>query len=148
LISKAEDETSKHKKEAERLHAELQKSTTLAKEEEEKRTKAISLLKTVRQKLVKTEKERDDAVKDADVGRQKVLEELEKERAEKAKIQADVDKVNAERDSALAGMKAHFDREIAGLKERQQRDIAAIKGQFELEAVTAKVEHFSETPIT
>jgi chromosome segregation ATPase len=138
-ISKAEQEASKHKQEVERLRADLTKATTLAKEEEEKRTKAISLLKTVRQKLVKTEKERDDAIKDAGAGRRKVEEELEKERVEKAQAQADVAKVNAERDSALAGMKSHFDREVAGLKDRQQKEVTAIKGQLELEAVTMRV---------
>jgi hypothetical protein len=138
-ILKAEEEASKYKKEAERLQADLQKAATVAKEEEEKRTKAISLLKTVRQKLVKTEKERDDALRDADAGRSKVQDELEKERAEKAQVQAEVAKAVAERENALAGMKSHFDREIAGLKDRQQKEVTAIKAQLELEAVTAKV---------
>jgi chromosome segregation ATPase len=138
-VAKAEEDAAKHKLQVERLQAELQKATRSAKDEQEKTGKAVTLLKTVRGKLIKTEKERDDAVKDAGAGRQKLQEELDKERAEKAQVLADVARVNAERDNALAGMKSHFDREIAGLKERQQRETAAIKAQFELEAMNARV---------
>src|SRR4051812_3301911 len=52
------------------LRAELKKTQTQAKEEEEKRSKAISLLKTVRQKLVKLEKEKEEGDKLKDDDRQ------------------------------------------------------------------------------
>lgn len=137
--AKVEEEFAKRKAEVERAQTDAEKARTAAKEEEEKRTKAISLLKTVRQKLVKTEKERDDALKDAGAGRDKEREEREKEKAERARLQAEIDKVNSERDKAIMGMKAHFDREIANTKDRHEKEMAALKGQFEIEAAAAKV---------
>jgi len=46
------------KREIDMLRAEVKRANGIAKEEEEKRVKAISLLKTVRQKLVKAEKDK------------------------------------------------------------------------------------------
>jgi hypothetical protein len=137
--TKADEDRAQHKAELERVQSEATRTAALAKEEEEKRVKAISLLKTLRQKLVKTEKERDDALKEVGSAREKDQEEIQKERLEKARLLADIDKVNSERESALAGMKSHFDREFVALKERHQRELAAVKGQFESEAATAKV---------
>jgi hypothetical protein len=135
----ADEERGQHKLELERMQGEALKASALAKEEEEKRIKAISLLKTLRQKLVKTEKERDDALREAADLREKGMEELQKARADNARLHGEIDKVNGERESALAGMKGHFDRELSGLRDRHQRELATLKGQFELDAVTAKV---------
>ena len=71
-----EEESIKRKAEVERLHGEVEKVKGLAKEEEEKRVKAIALLKTVRQKLVKAEKDRDDVVREV-----QFMKEREKEEA-------------------------------------------------------------------
>ena len=109
------------------------------KDEEEKRVKAVGLLKTVRQKLVKAEKERDDALKEVQSVKDKDKGELEKERAEKADLKREIERVNAERETALNGLKAHFDKEVAALKEKHEKELAAMKSQFELEAITTKV---------
>jgi chromosome segregation ATPase len=134
--SKAEEEAAKHRAEVQRLKAENEKTSTLAKDEEEKRVKAVALLKTVRQKLVKTEKERDDSIKEANAMKGKDKEEV-------GKLRAEIDKVNAEREHAITGMRAHFDREVAGLRERQAKELTALRGQFELEAVNTKVARIS-----
>ncbi len=137
--SQVEQESAKRKAEIDRLHGELSKATNTAKEEEEKRTKAIALLKTVRQKLVKAEKERDDALKEIGTVKEAEKAEREKERAERAKLQAEIEKVNSERETALQGMRAHFDKELTTMKEKYEKELAALRGQFELEAITTKV---------
>ncbi|KAI0721269.1 hypothetical protein C8T65DRAFT_825844 [Cerioporus squamosus] len=142
--SQVEQESAKRKAEIERLQAELSKATNNAKEEEEKRTKAIALLKTVRQKLVKAEKERDDALKEIGTVKESQKVEREKEKAERARLQAEIDKVNSERETALQGLRAHFDKEVAVLKEKHEKELAALRGQFELEAITTKTTHVRE----
>ena len=125
--------------EIDRSHAEVRKANGLAKEEEEKRVKAITLLKTVRQKLVKAEKDREDVAKELTGNKDKEKAEREKERAERTRLQQEVDAVNDEREKAVVGLKAQFDKEVANLKERYEKESSTLRGQFELEAVTTKV---------
>ena len=124
-------EQKQHLAELEQLRSGSQKLKDVAKEEEEKRVKAISLLKTVRQKLVKAEKERDDLNKEVVAVRERGNSDLEKE----------IIGVRAEREKDLAGIKAHFDRELALMKERLDKEYLARVGQFELEAAAAKVSY-------
>jgi hypothetical protein len=121
------------------LHAEVARSQTLAKEEEEKRVKAISLLKTVRQKLVKAEKEKETAVNELTALKEKVAGAEEKEKTELSKLQQEIDIVNAEREKAVVGLRIQFERELANVKEQSNREVSAMKKQFELEAITSKV---------
>jgi chromosome segregation ATPase len=137
--SHAEEAATKHNAEIDRLQAEVKKANELAKEEEEKRVKAISLLKTVRQKLVKAEKDRDDAVKELNSNKDKEKAEREKERVERTKLQHEIDSANDERQKAAVGLKAQFDKEVASLKECHEKEVSALRGQLELEAVTTKV---------
>lgn len=134
-----EEETAKWKIKIEQLQADLTKSTATAKEEEEKRIKAVALLKTVREKLVKLQKEKDDASKEI-----ATLKEMDKalrmkEKSERDKLSAEIEKVNAERETAVRGLKAQFDKEVAGLKEKQEKELLALKGQNELEVLSLKV---------
>ena len=134
-------ETESHKRATEvtRLQGELDKMKVTVKEEEEKRVKAIGLLKTVRQKLVKTEKERDDATKEAHALHAKEKEEREKEKAERQKLQGEVDKAKLDRELAVQSLKIQSEKELAALKESHAQELAALRGQFELEFATAKV---------
>lgn len=138
-VTQNEEASLKHKAELDKLQAEVTKSLGVAKEEEEKRVKAISLLKTVRQKLVKAEKEREDALRETQLLREKDRLEREKEFGEKNRLRQEIDTVNMEREKAVSGLRAQFDKEVAALKERQDKELASLKGQFELEAVTTKV---------
>lgn len=122
----------------------MERTQGLAKEEEEKRVKAISLLKTVRQKLVKAEKDRDEARGELAAVKEREKGDRDKEEAERSRLQKEIDSVNAERERAIAGLKGQFDREVAGVKERYEREISALKGQFELEAISTKVGLFAE----
>jgi hypothetical protein len=116
----------------------VRKLTGLVKDEEEKRSKAVSLLKTVRQKLVKAEKDREDTLKEMAIMKDKEKEEREKEQAERLKLVAQIGQLKSEKDSAVANVKNQLDREIALLKDRHDKELNAMKGQFELEAKTAK----------
>ncbi|OCH95795.1 hypothetical protein OBBRIDRAFT_816376 [Obba rivulosa] len=139
-----EEESAKRKADIERLEREVEKAKGLAKEEEEKRVKAIALLKTVRQKLVKAEKERDDVTKEVQVIKEKDKEEREKEKAERLALQSEIQKLNAERETAILSLRSQFDKESAAVKEQYEREIAMLKGQYELEAIAAKASYTKE----
>lgn len=137
--SQTEEDNAKRHSDIEHLRAEVSKANTVAKEEEEKRVKAISLLKTVRQKLVKAEKERDDALRELNETKDKNLEEKEKDRAERANLEREVDVVNAEREKAVTGLRAQFDKDIAAAKDRAERDVQVAKKQSDAEINALKV---------
>lgn len=125
--------------ELDQLKAETQKFKDTAREEEEKRVKAISLLKTVRQKLVKAEKDRDDSLKEVAVLKDKERTERERERADRATLERELEVIRADKEKDVAGLKAHFDRELLGMKERFEKEFAARRGQLELDAVATTV---------
>ena len=133
------ESTDKLQSEITNLKMELEKHKGAVKDEEEKRTKAIALLKTVRQKLVKAEKERDDVVREVSELREKDKADKVRERVEKIKMQSEVEQANLEREKAVAGLRIQFDKEVALLKDKQEKDIQALKGQFESEAAALKV---------
>jgi hypothetical protein len=138
-ITQRDENAAAQKVEMERLLGEVERFKKTAKDEEEKRVKAISLLKTVRQKLVKAEKERDDMQRETATSKEKEKADREREHLERSKLQAEVEMVNSEREKAVAGLKSQFDREVATIKDRHDKETAGIRGQFELEALTAKV---------
>ncbi|KZP31268.1 hypothetical protein FIBSPDRAFT_724700 [Athelia psychrophila] len=142
--AQSEGETSKRNAEIERLKGDVTKANGLAKEEEEKRVKAISLLKTLRQKLVKAEKDKEDVGKEMAAMKERGDTEREKERTERTRMQREIEAVEAERDKALAGLKARFDKDLSGLKERHEKETTALRGQLELDAVTTKSLHVKE----
>jgi chromosome segregation ATPase len=138
-ISQGDESAAAQKAEIDRLLKEVESSKRVAKEEEEKRVKAISLLKTVRQKLVKAEKERDDIQREVAGSKDKEKAEREKDQLEKSRLQSEIETVNADRERAIAGLKLQFDREIATFRDKQEKETAVLRGQFELEALTTKV---------
>lgn len=139
MVTRLEEECTTVKTENSRLRGDLDKQKDSAKEEEEKRIKAITLLKTVRQKLVKTEKERDDVLKDLGSLKEKEKQDRDAEKVEKAKLEREIVALTATKDKEVAGLRAHFDRELSGIKERLESEMAARKGQMELEVASLKV---------
>lgn len=137
--AQAEETAQERKTEIDNLRKELERTKLLAKEEEEKRVKAISLLKTVRQKLVKAEKEKEDATAAVTLLQEKGREETEREQTEKSKLRNELDTANLEREKALAALKIQFDKEITSLKVQYDQDIATYKGKSETELDTLKV---------
>ena len=131
--------TEKLRSEITNLHGELEKQKGVVKDEEEKRTKAIALLKTVRQKLVKAEKERDDTIKEVGELKEKSKADKAKERVEKIRMQSEIEEANLERERAVAGLRTQFDKEVALLKDKHEKDVQMLKGQFESETVALRV---------
>ncbi|WWD05000.1 hypothetical protein V865_003071 [Kwoniella europaea PYCC6329] len=115
------------------LKADLAKAQTQAKEEEEKRTKAISLLKTVRLKLVKVEKEKEEIERDR-----------AEERAERAKASEEVERIKGEKEREVTSLRKGFERELNGQKEKYEKDMASKKANWELEMITTKASHAKE----
>ncbi|WVW84815.1 hypothetical protein I302_106850 [Kwoniella bestiolae CBS 10118] len=115
------------------LKADLSKAQTQAKEEEEKRTKAISLLKTVRLKLVKVEKEKEEIEKDR-----------AEERAERARASEEVERIKGEKEREVTTLRKGFERELASQKERYEKDMSTKKANWELEMITTKASHAKE----
>lgn len=118
------------------------------KDEEEKRTKAIALLKTVRQKLVKAEKERDDVIREAGELKEKDKADKVKERVEKIKMQGEIEQANLEREKAITGLRSQFDKEFALLRDKQEKEIQVLKGQFESETAGLKVRTASRSCVS
>ncbi|KAF5355875.1 hypothetical protein D9756_003815 [Leucocoprinus leucothites] len=143
-ITKLEETVSQKEKEVKALKSDAERLNTLVKEEEEKRTKAISLLKSVRQKLVKAEKEKEDGLKELAMLRERERTNAEKEQAERKRFEREMEAAQAEKDKALASLRAQFEKDISGLKERHDKEIAAMRGQFELDAITTKSAHNKE----
>lgn len=117
------------------LSSELQTAKSQVRDEEEKRGKAIALLKTVRTKLVKAEKDKEDVLKEKDDMRL----ERDASRGETASLRAEVERMRAEKEREVAALRMQFDRELASVKDRFEKEATARKGQFELDAITTKV---------
>ncbi|KAG6850491.1 hypothetical protein H0H93_012492 [Arthromyces matolae] len=126
------------------LKKDLESTKLLAKEEEEKRTKAISLLKTVRQKLVKAEKDKEDATALVIRLQQKETDESEKGLAEIAKLRTELDSANSDKEKSLANIRAQFDTDVASLRERYEKDIALAKEQSAAEMNLVQNTHAQE----
>ncbi|KAL0580384.1 hypothetical protein V5O48_001629 [Marasmius crinis-equi] len=142
--TQGEGQLASQKADMERLQKELDKAKEASKEEEEKRVKAISLLKTVRQKLVKAEKDKEDAVKELTTLREQEAAGKAREDAEKAKLRSEIETAHAEREKAVSTLKNQFEKELSLAKERHEKEMSAMKGQFELEAITMKNTHAKE----
>ncbi|ORX37324.1 hypothetical protein BD324DRAFT_625699 [Kockovaella imperatae] len=115
------------------LKTELSKAQTLAKEEEEKRTKAISLLKTVRMKLVKVEKEKEEIERDR-----------AEERAERSTAKDELERFRADREREVTALRRGFEKELTIARERHEKDLAAKRAAWELEMITTKAAHAKE----
>jgi len=122
-----------------RLEKEVAKAKDLAKEEEEKRVKAITLLKTVRQKLVKAEKDKEDVVKEMATFKEREKSERDKEQAERLNFVREMDLAQAAHTQEVAALKSQFEKELVAVRERHEHDINALVGQQELDTATAKV---------
>ncbi|CAA7266499.1 unnamed protein product [Cyclocybe aegerita] len=142
--SSVEEASQKDREEIERLHKEVESAKGLAKEEEEKRVKAISLLKTVRQKLVKAEKDKEDAIKEVAASKEREKGDKDKEMAERMNLQYEMDDLKAAHEKATANLKSQFEKDMANLRERYEQEIIVLKGQAELDLAAAKSAYAKE----
>lgn len=146
LVKAKTDEISRHKADLNKAHGELEKAKSALKDEEEKGSKAISLLKTVRSKLVKAERERDEALKEVNSSKDKIKEEVEKEKQERVRLEQELNRLRGDKDREVAALKNQSEKEINNLKDKHDREMAARKSQYELEAITTKVCHWYSLP--
>jgi len=120
----------------EALTGDLEKTKVKAKEEEEKCAKAITLLKTIRTKLVKAEKDRDEAVAQ--------IKEKDALAADVTWLKSEVDRVRAEGVSNVQRVQVMASANAAAEREQLEKEWLARKGQWEIEAITAKAQHAKE----
>lgn len=109
----------------------MAKANATVKEEEEKRAKSISLLKALRQKLMKAESVREEAEKSAEREKSALV-------AERSKWESDALGLKAEKENQLNRLRMGFEREVNSVRAQYEREAQAKKAQVELEAVTAK----------
>ncbi|GJJ08777.1 hypothetical protein Clacol_002996 [Clathrus columnatus] len=144
LLRAKSEEALERKADLDKSRAELERSKSALKEEEEKGSKAISLLKTVRTKLVKAEKERDEALKEVNLSKEKIKDEAEKDRQEKIRLEQEIDRLRSDKEREIAGLRSQFEREFNNLKDKHDKEWTARKSQYELEAITTKASHTKE----
>jgi hypothetical protein len=121
------------------LTTERDAAKTSAKEEEEKRTKAISLLKTVRQKLVKSDALRDEALAEKDTFKAAATAAEENGRREAERLKGEVEKGRAERERDVRNLREKFEQEVKGLRTGWERESRQKREEAELRAVTIAV---------
>ena len=138
-ISDAEGTANKSREEVSQLQKDIEEVKNLAKEEEEKRVKAISLLKSVRQKLVKAEKDREVAVKEANSLKDREKGDKDKEQAERLNFQYEMESLTAAHDKATTTLRSQFERDISAMRERHEQELGALRGQSELDLASIKV---------
>ena len=137
--SHAEDTVKSHREEISQLQKDIEDVKNLAKEEEEKRVKAISLLKSVRQKLVKAEKDREDAVKEANSLKDREKGDKDKEHAERLNFQYELESLTAAHEKVTTTLRSQFEKDSAAMRERYEQEIGALRGQSELDLASIKV---------
>ncbi len=137
--SQLEADITKQITEMDQLRTEVEKLSGLAKGEEEKCNKAINHLKAVRQRLVKAEKEREDALKEVVALKESHKTERDKDQLERENLQGELNKLKVEKEVSLADLRAQFGKDLMASKQRSEKELSALRGQFELEAVTAQV---------
>ncbi|SCV69057.1 BQ2448_2077 [Microbotryum intermedium] len=129
---------------ATRHNDEYDKLKLIAKEEEEKRVKALSLLRALRQKLVKAEKEKEIAEGERDTAMADQDRATETLKSDRARFDQEVISLRAAQELQLSKMRSSFDREVASLRQQHERESAAKKSQAELDVITLKAAHAKE----
>src|SRR5882757_6048977 len=124
--SQLEADIAKQKTEMDQLRTEVEKLTGLAKGEEEKCNKAINHLKTVRQRLVKAEKDRDDALTEIATLKEGQKAEHDKQQLEREKLQGELNKLKVEKEVSLADLRAQFEKDLMASKQRSEKEISAL----------------------
>jgi DNA repair exonuclease SbcCD ATPase subunit len=110
----------------------------VAKEEEEKRIKALSLLRALRQKLVKSEKDKEEADREKEQLKQAEDKAQEMLKADRTRFDQEIVSMRAAQELQLTKMRQSFERETQSVRAQNEREMAARKGQYELEAITVK----------
>ncbi|GAA5842849.1 hypothetical protein JCM5353_003713 [Sporobolomyces roseus] len=117
---------------------EYDKLKVVAKEEEEKRVKALSLLRALRQKLVKNEQEKATNDQELEKARKGEKDALDTLKSDRARFDKEIVGLRTAHEAVVAKLRSGFEREAQGLKERFEKEAISKRGQFELDAIHVK----------
>lgn len=125
--------------EAAALRKQLEEQKQISKEEEEKRTKAIGLLKSVRQKLVKTEKDKEEATKQLEELRAKERLVQSKEQTERSQWEFQLENLKIGKEKELREAKSAWEQNTAERISRLQEEAGAARKSMETELHNLRV---------
>jgi len=123
---------------------EYDKLKIVAKEEEEKRVKALSLLRALRQKLVKNEQEKTANDQELEKSRKAEKDALDTLKSDRARFDKEIVALRTAHEAQLTKLRTNFEREAQGLKERFEKEANSKRGQFELDAIHIKATQAKE----
>jgi chromosome segregation ATPase len=121
------------------VRRDLDQQRQLVKEEEEKRSKAIGLLKSVRQKLVKTEKEKEDIVKELEIHRSREKDEESKDQSNRIQWESQMQALKDCKEKELQEATAKMEREFAAKMTVLQKEAKLDRERLEAEQARLKV---------
>lgn len=121
-----------------------EKTKLVAKEEEEKRIKALSLLRALRQKLVKSEKDIEESNKEREALKVSELAAQETLRGDRTRFDQEIVSLRAAQEQQHSKMRNSFDRESTSIRAQNERESLAKKRQYELELITIKATNAKE----
>ena len=117
---------------------EYAKLKIVAKEEEEKRIKALSLLRALRQKLVKSEKEKEDVDRERDSLRLSEATAQNQLSIDRLRFDQEIASLRSTQEQQITKLRSSFDRETSQMRLQFEREAATRKSQFELDAINVK----------
>ncbi|GAA5910969.1 uncharacterized protein JCM6883_000664 [Sporobolomyces salmoneus] len=123
---------------------EYDKLKLVAKEEEEKRVKALSLLRALRQKLVKNEQEKTANDQELEKSKKAEKDALDTLKNDRARFDKEIVSLRTAHEAQNNKLKAGFERENQLLKERYEKEAISKRGQFELDAIHVKATQAKE----
>lgn len=123
---------------------EYDKLKLVAKEEEEKRVKALSLLRALRQKLVKNEQEKGANDQELEKARKAEKDALDTLKSDRARFDKEIVALRTAHEAQITKLRTGFEREAQGLKERFEKEAVSKRGQFELDAIHVKATQAKE----
>lgn len=98
----------------------------------------MSLLRALRQKLVKSEKDREEAEKERDALKHGETSAHDTLKADRTRFDQEIVSMRAAQELQLTKLRQSYERETQSIRAQHERDAAAKKGQFELEVITVK----------
>ncbi|GAA5877488.1 hypothetical protein JCM16303_003352 [Sporobolomyces ruberrimus] len=150
-LEEANDKLAAAEKSAEATRQEIVKAADeydklklVAKEEEEKRVKALSLLRALRQKLVKNEQEKATNDQELEKSRKEAKDALDTLKSDRARFDKEIVALRTAHELQITKLRTGFEREAQGLKERFEKEAISKRGQFELDAIHVKASQAKE----
>ena len=100
--------------------------------------KALSLLRALRQKLVKSEKEKEDVDRERDSLRLLEATAQNQLAIDRSRFDQEIASLRSTQEQQITKLRSSFDRETSQLRFQFEREAATRKSQFELDAINVK----------